>query len=247
MKLRRIAAWLCFVLAALIAAPFAVGFRSEGALAAIMFSVIGVLLFSPKWLNELTKKCRWVKTLLAVCCIFAVTVCLVVSAVMATAVVRGTSEEAKTLVVLGCQVKEGKPSEMLKRRLDAAVEYLGTHPECVVIVTGAQGSGEDMPEADVMYSYLIENGIAKERIFKESNAIRTSENIRFSAEIIKREELGNDVIIVTDAFHQYRAACFAKENGLFATPLSSGTPLFVFLIYWFREILAVLRMYILGY
>ena len=244
MKINRLLALLCFVLSLAAAVPLFFGCASEGALASLLFAVLGILLFSPRWLDKLTKKCRWLKTVLLICCIFAVTVCIIVSAIMTLEISKKPDESAGTVIVLGCQVKDGKPSEMLKRRLDTAIEYLEIHPECAVIVTGAKGRGEDSAEADVMYTYLLSGGIEADRIYKENQAKSTSENLRYSARIIERESLDTDVIIVSDAFHQYRAGRFAREHGLTPSPLSSSTPFFVFITYWFREILAVLRMYI---
>ncbi len=247
MKVKRVISAVCFFIALAAALPLLFGCKSEGVLASLLFAVLGILLFSPKPLDKLTEKCRWVKTLLLICCSFAVAVCLVISVLMTASLIEKPNKEAKTVIVLGCQVQNGEPSEMLKRRLDTAIKYLNEHSECSVIVSGAMGKGEDSFEADVMYNYVIDSGIEVNRVYKDSKALRTKENLFYSAKLIEQEGLDKSVIIVSDAFHQYRAGCFARRYGLAPSPLSSETPFFVFVTYWFREILAVLRMYILNY
>ncbi|MDE6730268.1 MAG: hypothetical protein K2J71_05785, partial [Oscillospiraceae bacterium] len=52
-------------------------------------------------------------------------------------------ESPATVVILGCKVRrDGAPTLMLKKRLDAGAAYLEEHPEVCVIVSGGQGSDE---------------------------------------------------------------------------------------------------------
>ena len=78
-----------------------------------------------------------------------------------------TKERDLTLVVLGCQVRGESPSLMLSERLGAAYEYLSENPDSYCVVSGGQGADEAISEAECMYNYLTERGIAKERIFLE--------------------------------------------------------------------------------
>ena len=64
-----------------------------------------------------------------------------------------------TVVVLGCAVRGGGPSLMLRERLEAAKKYLDDNPQAVCVVSGGQGADESISEAQCMYEYLTEHGI----------------------------------------------------------------------------------------
>lgn len=118
---------------------------------------------------------------------------------------------ADYLVVLGAQWKPEGPSEVLRRRLDKAVEYLNANPDTIVIVSGGQGSDEHISEAAGMRQYLANAGISDERILMEDKSTSTRENLMFSSSMLDRE---NDrVVIVTNNFHMFRALRLAKKQG----------------------------------
>ena len=140
-----------------------------------------------------------------------------------------------TVVVLGCKVKNGAPSLMLKRRLDTAYSYLAENPDVCVIVSGGQGDDESISEAKCMRQYLVGRGIAPERIFEEDKSTTTDENLRFSHDIISREGLPEHITIVTDGFHQLRSDMKAKKLGMEAYNISAHTPWWLAPTYWVRE------------
>lgn len=93
------------------------------------------------------------------------------------------------LVVLGAGLDpDGSPSETLRYRLDAALEYLEENPETDCIVSGGKGSGELHTEADAMEAYLVAYGVDEGRIEKETESENTAENIRNSAGLISPDE-----------------------------------------------------------
>ncbi len=94
-------------------------------------------------------------------------------------------DDLRAVIVLGCQVKGEEPSDMLKGRLNAALELLSEHSDAVCIVSGGKGKGEDISEAEAMRRYLVENGISESRIFTESRSTNTRENMRLSVELLK--------------------------------------------------------------
>ncbi len=153
--------------------------------------------------------------------------------------------EPHTVIVLGCKTIDGNPSVMLKARLDTAIEYLNENPQAVCVVTGGQGSDEIEPEAVTMERYMITKGINKSRIYTETNSTNTKENLMFSKEIIKEQNLPADVVIVSEIYHVYRGVRNAEKNGLNACslPAPTNTPWAV-PSYWVREIFAVTRDYI---
>ena len=158
-----------------------------------------------------------------------------------------TPPENATVIVLGCQVKGDKPSRMLYDRCQSALNFLKANPKSVCVASGGQGNGENISEAKAIFNFLTENGISADRIYLDEKSTNTSENLSFSADIIKENGLPTDVAIASDNFHQLRAEIFAKKNGL--TAYSAGNPTYLFVApgYWAREILAVYKAVILGY
>ena len=140
-----------------------------------------------------------------------------------------------TVVVLGCKVKNGTPSLMLKRRLDAAYKYLYDNPEVYVVVSGGQGNDESVSEAKCMKDYLSNRGISSERIFEEDKSTTTDENLRFSYNLIRSEGLPEHITIVTDGFHQLRSDLKARNLGMEAYNISAHTPWWLAPTYWVRE------------
>ena len=151
-------------------------------------------------------------------------------------------EKGEVVVVLGCQVKGERPSRMLARRLDAALEYLNSEPEALVVVSGGKGPDEKISEAECMRRYLEEKGIAAERIIMEDRSTSTDENLEFTLDIMDERGLGRDIILVTDGYHQYRAQLVAKAHGAGRIgALSAGTELRFIPTYWVREWFALCR------
>lgn len=153
-------------------------------------------------------------------------------------------EKTDAVIILGCQVRGEEPSVMLKNRLDAALEVLRENPEAVCIASGGKGDRENISEAECMRRYLIANGIEDERIFTEDKSASTEENIAFSREILGNLGISDNIMIVTSEFHQYRAAIYAKKNGLQTGAHSAKTPVLNLLNYWVREWATLVAAYI---
>ena len=116
--------------------------------------------------------------------------------------------EPQVMIILGCQVlPSGEPSVLLKNRLDKAVSYLEDHSAVNVIVSGGKGTNEVLSEAQSMKNYLIDCGIAEERIWLEDNATSTYENFLYSMEMLKTKgyNLSKGVLVVSNGFHLARA------------------------------------------
>lgn len=145
-----------------------------------------------------------------------------------------------TLVVLGCKVDGNSPSKSLRRRLEAAYDYLTANENIKCVVSGGQGSNEIMSEAQCMYDYLTEKGIDKDRLYIEDKSTNTKENIIYTREIIEQNNLETEITIVTDGYHQLRANITAVKNNVnVAGAVSANTPLEILPTYWVREWFAI--------
>ncbi len=167
-----------------------------------------------------------------------VVLCLAIglSALMVGEIFNVPTDEGATLVVLGCRVYEERASLMLAERLEAAYEYLSENEDAVCIVSGGQGDGENISEAECMYRYLVGKGIDESRIYKEEQSTSTRENLAYALEIIKAEGLNEEIAIVSNEFHLYRASMIAGELGLESSSVFAFTAWWLLPTYWVREL-----------
>ncbi len=154
------------------------------------------------------------------------------------------------LIVLGAAVYGDQPSLTLVRRLEGALDYLSSYPDCTVIVTGGMGGGENISEAQAMFSWLLEKGVDPSRIIMEPKATSTMENLQFSFDIIRQrgDDPAGNVAIVSSAYHLYRAKLMAAKLGV---PDAAGVAapwgyFFVMLNYFIREAFGITHLWLLG-
>ena len=151
------------------------------------------------------------------------------------------------LIVLGAAVNGDTVTEPLRLRLDKAVEYLNANPSAIVVVTGGKGPQENVTEAYAMEQYLINHGIAPERVIKEEQASSTSENYKYSKEILDSKFGTYRAAVVTNRFHIYRAVKLAEIAGLDVNALHAPTSWYSVVPMYLREILAVIKLWIFKY
>lgn len=154
--------------------------------------------------------------------------------------------EVRWIIVLGAQVQGRRITDSLKRRLDEALVYLQTHPDVKVIVSGGQGTDEEISEASAMAEYLEKAGIAKERIILEDAAVNTMENLKFSRRIILEQDGEESPVgIVSNNFHVYRGCEYARCAGFQNVfPIAAGCNPVLFPNYFIRECLAVWKLWL---
>lgn len=157
--------------------------------------------------------------------------------------------EVDYIIVLGAAVHGDTPSLSLVERVRAARDYLIAHPLTVAIVSGGQGDGENISEAQAMFDWLCDNGIAAERIIKEDKATSTYENLKFSFDIIRSrgDDPAASTAIVTSEYHIYRAQLIGNTLGVELQAVSARTTYpSVRLNYFIREAFGVTYQLIFG-
>lgn len=131
------------------------------------------------------------------------------------------------VIVLGAGVNGETPSLILQSRIDAAAAYLRAHPGIPAVLSGGQGPGEDIPEAEAMRRALTADGIAEQRLYLETASTSTAENFAFSGEILR--QAGVDlktarIAVVTSDFHCFRANLLARREGIAAMDVPARAP-----------------------
>lgn len=158
---------------------------------------------------------------------------------------RDADTDMDYLIVLGAQVRGTRITNSLYRRLKASEIYLKENPETLVIVSGGQGPGEDITEAEAMKNFLLENGIESERILVEDKSTNTVENILYSKELITKDDA--KVAVVTNGFHVFRSISIARKQGLTNIQgLAAPSDRVLFINYYVREVLGVIKDFVFG-
>lgn len=97
-------------------------------------------------------------------------------------------------------------------RVLAAEERKGGAP--LLVTSGGQGPGEDLPELHAMADYLTGRGVPRERIVLEDRSRTTRENLTFSDAMMRERRRGYWCVVVTNNFHVLRATLFARKAGV---------------------------------
>ena len=132
-----------------------------------------------------------------------------------------SAENYDAIIVLGAQVRpDGSPSVQLSWRLDAAVEAY-RKKKVPVVVCGAKGSDEPMPEAVAMKQYLVEREVEETDILMDPESFNTRQNLQNAAKLLKDKPEVQKVLLVTSDYHVPRSLALAKDQGYDAMGLGS--------------------------
>lgn len=119
-------------------------------------------------------------------------------------------EDVDCILVLGCGVRDdGTPSDMLRDRLDRSIELYFAEVAPKLLMSGDHGRVE-YDEVNIMKQYAIDKGVPSEDIFMDHAGFSTYESIYRAKEIFCAE----NIVIVTQEYHLYRALYLAKSFGL---------------------------------
>ena len=156
--------------------------------------------------------------------------------------------KADYVIVLGAGINGMSPSLSLQERLEAALDYLNTYPDSIAIVSGSQGPDEPMPEAQVMYTWLVNHGVAPERVIQETEADNTRQNLENSFAIMEQNgsNPADGVAIVTSEYHLYRAKLMAEALGAKPLGVAAQSRIDLKLNYFIREAFAAAYMRVAG-
>lgn len=153
---------------------------------------------------------------------------------------RQTDRRTEYIIVLGCQVNGTSPGRYLRARINKACEYLEENPGSKAVLSGGQGRGEDISEGQCMFNTLTSMGIDSSRLIIEDKSTSTIENFENTVNNLTDKGIHIDeIIIVTNDFHEYRASRVAQRNGITAYPYPAKTPWNGYLPFAVREVFAI--------
>ena len=137
---------------------------------------------------------------------------------------RDEAAGADVIVVFGAAQYRGRPSPVLRARLDHAVELYRQGLAPRVLTTGGHGADPAFTEGEVGRGYLAQQDIPAEEILVEGEGESTSQSVEAVAGIMLQRGL-RSCIVVSDGYHIYRVKKMLEARGIRAmgSPRAPGS------------------------
>jgi uncharacterized SAM-binding protein YcdF (DUF218 family) len=124
-------------------------------------------------------------------------------------------ESADVIVVLGAAQYNGRPSPVLRARLDHALELWREGLAPAIVVTGGVGRGDKESEATVGRRYLLARQVPDSVLVVQPQGRSTQASMSAVAGWLG-ERGRRQAILVSDPFHMLRLRLEARRTGLHA-------------------------------
>lgn len=135
---------------------------------------------------------------------------------------RDSARPSDAIVVLGAAQYAGRPSPVLKARLDHALALWKRGLAPHVILTGGKGSGDFTTEAAVGRAYMLRRGVPDSAMLLENEGRSTAESLGGVSRLASSRHI-SDVILVSDPFHMMRLQILSWRYHLRAVPSPTQT------------------------
>jgi uncharacterized SAM-binding protein YcdF (DUF218 family) len=149
---------------------------------------------------------------------------------------------ADAIVVFGAAEYSGKPSPVLRARLDHALELYNRGLAPYIITTGGNGDDPNYSEGGVGRAYLLGLGVPERSLIAETQSDDTDESSQRVAQIARINHMST-CLVVSDGYHIYRIKKMMAKQGVTAygsprpgtSELSAGRRAMLYL----REVLSI--------
>ncbi|PXX44932.1 YdcF family protein [Undibacterium pigrum] len=154
----------------------------------------------------LQKKIKQFSLALLICLLF-------MAAAISTLGLRDQIVVADLAIVPGNTVNpDGKPSDRLRGRLNAALRlYMAQKCKAILVSGGTGEEGHD--EAEVMKNYLVEHGVPVAAVYTDNQGINTFATARAAATLM-HEKNWKSSMLVSQFFHIARFQLAMKKFGV---------------------------------
>ncbi|MCU1486832.1 MAG: EpiH/GdmH-related protein [Actinomycetia bacterium] len=126
---------------------------------------------------------------------------------------RDASRPSQAIIVLGAAQYNGRPSPVLKARLDHAAQLYEAKIAPVIVLTGGRRPGDTFTEASASAGYLERAGIPESALRLETDGRNSWQSLAAAARFLKAEGI-TKVVLVTSPYHSLRVEHIAGEVGL---------------------------------
>ena len=127
------------------------------------------------------------------------------------------------IVVLGAAQYNGRPSPVLRARLDHALALYRDRSAPLIIVSGGVGRGDTISEAVVGRRYLVSHGVPEDAVVAQAEGRTTMASMSAVAGWLRPRGLRR-VLLVSDPFHMFRLRLEARRTALeaYTSPTESS-------------------------
>jgi uncharacterized SAM-binding protein YcdF (DUF218 family) len=138
---------------------------------------------------------------------------------------RDDARAADAIAVFGAAEYEGRPSPVLRARLDHAFALYQRGLAPLIITLGGPGDAQHS-EGGVGRDYLQTLGVPPARIIAETHSLNTAQSARRLAGIARANRLSS-IILVSDGSHLFRMREMCRAEGLtvYLSPRPQARPL----------------------
>lgn len=128
---------------------------------------------------------------------------------------RDETQPSPAIIVFGAAQYDGRPSPVLKARLDHAVDLFRRQLAPLIVVTGGRRPGDRYTEATVSADYLRARGVPEAAVLREVSGESSWQSLSAAAAILADRDI-TEALLVSDRFHSMRIEGIADELGLTA-------------------------------
>ncbi len=157
---------------------------------------------------------KWLKGVLGVGLVVAVVSYLVAFLSVLSVSRQDQARPVSAIVVLGAAQYNGKPSPVLKARLDHAAQLYADSVAPLIVLTGGVATGDKASEAEAAAAYLAQS-VPSPVLVVLPTGRTTDESIAAAAEWCRGYDI-TDIVVVSDPFHMLRVRLEARRHGLTA-------------------------------
>jgi uncharacterized SAM-binding protein YcdF (DUF218 family) len=120
---------------------------------------------------------------------------------------------ADAIVVLGAAQYNGRPSPVLRARLDHALDLHDRGLAPILIFTGGVGVGDTLSEAEVSRRYAMRAGVPDSLILAERQGETSAQSVGAAAALMRAHGL-HTALVVSDSYHMLRVELLMRRAGV---------------------------------
>lgn len=135
---------------------------------------------------------------------------------------RPVIRKADAILVLGAAQYNGRPSPVLKARLDHAIDLFHRGLAKKMVFTGGVGAGDTLSEGEVARRYALKKDVPASAIMVERHGVTSAESVAAAASLMRAKGL-RSALVVSDSYHMLRLELLARRAGIkpYRAPASS--------------------------
>ena len=104
------------------------------------------------------------------------------------------------------------PTLPTRRQIELAFEWWQKFPKAKLIMSTGDNQGLGISNAKVMADYAISLGLPRESVIEEDRSLNTHQNLTYSMQIIREQDLGQPTLVTLDLYTR-RAVATAYKMG----------------------------------